>query len=200
MMNMNDEIESKERELYNKFLNNRNITIIEKEEETIFIPPNDYNDDQVTYQTTESLDLPNSILDHSFSCNSFLKNFISCHSPAGMIRGLYRYGENKCKVEDDNLFDCYQVKFSGSSDGRKKKMTEILDKRIDRDNEFYKNHLWKRRFIPKKSSQVDRKEVDDKDLYKADLQIDVTMFGYTQELYSFLTNPNNSTNITEVIL
>ncbi|KAN0053273.1 hypothetical protein ACTA71_009722 [Dictyostelium dimigraforme] len=193
-------------DIFNKFKGIDSLTIIKSKDgeekiTTQFIPPNQFNpahDGVILKNDATIIEFPKELQD-SLNCSIFLRRFIGCHSPSGFLQGLYMYGENRCQQEDENLLHCYQIQFSSSRESRNNKMDEILKKNIEKENEFYKDHVWKRRaplvFMAHKEREEQNYISDDKP-FKSN--VDNQLFGYSKELFDFLSGEKNSNRISEV--
>ncbi|EGC36617.1 hypothetical protein DICPUDRAFT_150849 [Dictyostelium purpureum] len=201
--NINNDNNSSQFNLYKNFKDNEFITIIyNSEDSTTLIPPNkiEHTNNGLIYNKEESIiEFPKDLPEGSMPCSLFLRKFVRCHSPIGFVQGLYMYGENRCKQEDVNIYNCYQIQFSSTREKRKEKMDEIEKNRIKTENEFYSDHIWKRRVPLKFMSQNDKKEgKQEMDIEKRFRKyIDNELFGYTKELYDFLSDEKNSNKIAE---
>ncbi|KAN0031767.1 hypothetical protein ACTFIV_005634 [Dictyostelium citrinum] len=191
---------------FNTFKGINNLTIIKSKEgeekiATQYIPPNHFipHDSIILKNDATILEFPNELPTNTLNCSIFLRKFLNCHSPSGFFQGLYMYGENRCKQEDQNLYNCYQIQFSSSRESRKNKMDEIIKKKIDKENEFYKDHVWKRRsplvFKTHKEKEEENYLNNDKPLKS---KVDNQLFGYTKELFEFLSDEKNSNRISEL--
>ncbi|KAM9982678.1 hypothetical protein ACTFIZ_007209 [Dictyostelium cf. discoideum] len=193
-------------DLFNSFKDIDNLTIIKSKEgeekiTTQFIPPNYFippHDGLILKNDATAIEFPDELPQNSLDCSVFLRKFMGCHSPSGFLQGLYMYGENRCNQEDQNLYNCYQIQFSSSRESRNNKMDEILKKKIEKENEFYKDHVWKRRtpLIFKTYKEREKENyLNDKPLKS---NVDNQLFGYNKELFQFLSDEKNSNRISEI--
>ncbi|EFA74509.1 hypothetical protein PPL_00007 [Heterostelium album PN500] len=143
-----------------KFKNSSTIEVYSSVDEVLFVPQNAFKKDNPATKKAgsifevskddvwkdEAVEFP-SELPSSISCTPFLKAFLSCYSPSGMIRNLYRFGEFKCDVEAENFRDCTNLSITSSSK-RQAELDKILTRRKQASEETIKNHVWKERTEP----------------------------------------------------